>query len=186
MYYRDDGVKLLIVPRSLHPAGYFGVGELLYELLDREIANSVVGVDVAVVVGRQQVLVQRTILVTKRCGCGVASSRSTIILLDVENTGPEGHTRAHRLLMAGDEARAWVVAKRKLEIPQALQIDVFFIRCLVVEHVSNGQAVPLFRLRGDQRFHSGCQPVAAHPVSYTHLRAHETPEHLVCRLLLEK
>src|SRR5678815_5069376 len=26
----------------------------------------------------------------------------------------------------------------------------------------------------------------AAPVSYTHLRAHETPEHLVCRLLLEK
>src|SRR5678815_198048 len=29
------------------------------------------------------------------------------------------------------------------------------------------------------------EPVHA-PVSYTHLRAHETPEHLVCRLLLEK
>eukprot|EP00658_Telonema_sp_P-2_P028189 TRINITY_DN21647_c0_g1_i1.p1 TRINITY_DN21647_c0_g1~~TRINITY_DN21647_c0_g1_i1.p1 ORF type:complete len:110 (+),score=30.59 TRINITY_DN21647_c0_g1_i1:23-331(+) len=28
-----------------------------------------------------------------------------------------------------------------------------------------------------------CRPKA---VSYTHLRAHETPEHLVCRLLLEK
>src|SRR5678816_2741368 len=27
---------------------------------------------------------------------------------------------------------------------------------------------------------------AAPAVSYTHLRAHETPEHLVCRLLLEK
>eukprot|EP00658_Telonema_sp_P-2_P071864 TRINITY_DN61081_c0_g1_i3.p1 TRINITY_DN61081_c0_g1~~TRINITY_DN61081_c0_g1_i3.p1 ORF type:complete len:240 (+),score=41.13 TRINITY_DN61081_c0_g1_i3:72-791(+) len=27
---------------------------------------------------------------------------------------------------------------------------------------------------------------AGGPVSYTHLRAHETPEHLVCRLLLEK
>eukprot|EP00658_Telonema_sp_P-2_P069959 TRINITY_DN5953_c0_g1_i2.p1 TRINITY_DN5953_c0_g1~~TRINITY_DN5953_c0_g1_i2.p1 ORF type:complete len:136 (-),score=21.55 TRINITY_DN5953_c0_g1_i2:58-465(-) len=27
---------------------------------------------------------------------------------------------------------------------------------------------------------------ATFPVSYTHLRAHETPEHLVCRLLLEK
>ena len=24
------------------------------------------------------------------------------------------------------------------------------------------------------------------PVSYTHLRAHETPEHIVCRPLLEK
>eukprot|EP00658_Telonema_sp_P-2_P026974 TRINITY_DN20941_c0_g1_i2.p2 TRINITY_DN20941_c0_g1~~TRINITY_DN20941_c0_g1_i2.p2 ORF type:complete len:135 (+),score=12.34 TRINITY_DN20941_c0_g1_i2:595-999(+) len=28
--------------------------------------------------------------------------------------------------------------------------------------------------------------ICARPVSYTHLRAHETPEHLVCRLLLEK
>ena len=27
---------------------------------------------------------------------------------------------------------------------------------------------------------------ALNPVSYTHLRAHETPEHIVCRLLLEK
>src|SRR5678816_501116 len=29
-------------------------------------------------------------------------------------------------------------------------------------------------------------PTVIQPVSYTHLRAHETPEHLVCRLLLEK
>src|SRR5674536_390815 len=31
-------------------------------------------------------------------------------------------------------------------------------------------------------------PTSCHvmAVSYTHLRAHETPEHLVCRLLLEK
>eukprot|EP00658_Telonema_sp_P-2_P074306 TRINITY_DN63499_c0_g1_i1.p2 TRINITY_DN63499_c0_g1~~TRINITY_DN63499_c0_g1_i1.p2 ORF type:complete len:109 (-),score=20.66 TRINITY_DN63499_c0_g1_i1:135-461(-) len=29
-------------------------------------------------------------------------------------------------------------------------------------------------------------PLGAVAVSYTHLRAHETPEHLVCRLLLEK
>src|SRR5678815_723976 len=29
-------------------------------------------------------------------------------------------------------------------------------------------------------------PYAYGSVSYTHLRAHETPEHLVCRLLLEK
>src|SRR5678815_4424020 len=29
-------------------------------------------------------------------------------------------------------------------------------------------------------------PVNDTSVSYTHLRAHETPEHLVCRLLLEK
>ena len=28
--------------------------------------------------------------------------------------------------------------------------------------------------------------VSSEPVSYTHLRAHETSLHLVCRLLLEK
>ena len=32
----------------------------------------------------------------------------------------------------------------------------------------------------------GLPPNPAESVSYTHLRAHETPEHLVCRLLLEK
>src|SRR5678816_3427523 len=31
----------------------------------------------------------------------------------------------------------------------------------------------------------GCSDLLV-AVSYTHLRAHETPEHLVCRLLLEK
>src|SRR5678815_5124346 len=30
------------------------------------------------------------------------------------------------------------------------------------------------------------RPSYLRSVSYTHLRAHETPEHLVCRLLLEK
>src|SRR5450759_5048153 len=32
----------------------------------------------------------------------------------------------------------------------------------------------------------GCQVVGYKPVSYTHLRAHETRHDLVCRLLLEK
>eukprot|EP00658_Telonema_sp_P-2_P037396 TRINITY_DN26903_c0_g1_i1.p1 TRINITY_DN26903_c0_g1~~TRINITY_DN26903_c0_g1_i1.p1 ORF type:complete len:184 (-),score=29.21 TRINITY_DN26903_c0_g1_i1:16-567(-) len=37
------------------------------------------------------------------------------------------------------------------------------------------------------RFGIHCGPCfGAVTVSYTHLRAHETPEHLVCRLLLEK
>src|SRR5678815_1827350 len=34
------------------------------------------------------------------------------------------------------------------------------------------------------RHHATPAPLIT-PVSYTHLRAHETPEHLVCRLLLE-
>src|SRR5678816_430110 len=43
--------------------------------------------------------------------------------------------------------------------------------------------LPLYRidLVGRNRFGSMRTPLT--PVSYTHLRAHETPEHLVCRLL---
>eukprot|EP00658_Telonema_sp_P-2_P065818 TRINITY_DN54986_c0_g1_i2.p1 TRINITY_DN54986_c0_g1~~TRINITY_DN54986_c0_g1_i2.p1 ORF type:complete len:152 (+),score=45.93 TRINITY_DN54986_c0_g1_i2:91-546(+) len=38
-----------------------------------------------------------------------------------------------------------------------------------------------------ERMEQDCTDAHAQwPVSYTHLRAHETPEHLVCRLLLEK
>ena len=37
-----------------------------------------------------------------------------------------------------------------------------------------------------ERFSDFFDIAALRPVSYTHLRAHETPEHLVCRLLLEK
>src|SRR5678816_1150747 len=36
------------------------------------------------------------------------------------------------------------------------------------------------------RAHRTLIKIYQNPVSYTHLRAHETPEHLVCRLLLEK
>eukprot|EP00658_Telonema_sp_P-2_P019217 TRINITY_DN17558_c0_g1_i2.p1 TRINITY_DN17558_c0_g1~~TRINITY_DN17558_c0_g1_i2.p1 ORF type:complete len:110 (-),score=6.14 TRINITY_DN17558_c0_g1_i2:6-335(-) len=43
---------------------------------------------------------------------------------------------------------------------------------------SNGNRVP-----GQCEREGGTTGIS---VSYTHLRAHETPEHLVCRLLLEK
>src|SRR5674536_377648 len=43
---------------------------------------------------------------------------------------------------------------------------------------------PIARFTGTPLVLSPARPPV--PVSYTHLRAHETPEHLVCRLLLEK
>src|SRR5674476_831931 len=46
------------------------------------------------------------------------------------------------------------------------------------------QRSPLRSLRA--RRPSRAQPLRAPPVSYTHLRAHETGRNLVCRLLLEK
>ena len=47
---------------------------------------------------------------------------------------------------------------------------------------SSGITVTVSNQTGD----TTAPTVSLSAVSYTHLRAHETPEHLVCRLLLEK
>src|SRR5674536_403734 len=53
-----------------------------------------------------------------------------------------------------------------------------------IEHM--GIIVFAFGMGGPIANFAGLLHMAMHsPVSYTHLRAHETPEHLVCRLLLE-
>src|SRR5678815_66425 len=48
------------------------------------------------------------------------------------------------------------------------------------------EIVPKLEPRGDKSESGELIPGSGIAVSYTHLRAHETPEHLVCRLLLEK
>ena len=55
---------------------------------------------------------------------------------------------------------------------------------LTVTPVQAGSSVITVTARNPAGFVQ--QPTKHTPVSYTHLRAHETPEHLVCRLLLEK
>ena len=52
-------------------------------------------------------------------------------------------------------------------------------RCGKQKHGEHDEVDPVHLL---ERFHVTCDP----PVSYTHLRAHETVLDLVCRLLLEK
>ena len=61
------------------------------------------------------------------------------------------------------------------------QINITFLsvaapREIGIEIFEGGQDNPLWR----------ASVTTDSTVSYTHLRAHETPEHLVCRLLLEK
>src|SRR5678816_350167 len=46
-----------------------------------------------------------------------------------------------------------------------------------------GSGIPEERVK---KYEEGIKKGGIMTVSYTHLRAHETPEHLVCRLLLEK
>src|SRR5674536_369402 len=64
-----------------------------------------------------------------------------------------------------------------------------FEREIIRDRTMAGLAVARERGRsGGRRSKLGVDQrrTARTPVSYTHLRAHETPEHLVCRLLLEK
>ena len=76
---------------------------------------------------------------------------------------------------------------------------------LLSENMINGRPICLFKLAepvcvahwrfhivelpwpGEKRYpHEGWEHIEIVPVSYTHLRAHETRHDLVCRLLLEK
>eukprot|EP00658_Telonema_sp_P-2_P007772 TRINITY_DN1288_c0_g1_i2.p3 TRINITY_DN1288_c0_g1~~TRINITY_DN1288_c0_g1_i2.p3 ORF type:complete len:122 (-),score=24.46 TRINITY_DN1288_c0_g1_i2:39-404(-) len=62
-------------------------------------------------------------------------------------------------------------------------------QCLHSQRSYRGSAVFQSSRNRSHRAAIGCAgtPVlCVDTVSYTHLRAHETPEHLVCRLLLEK
>src|SRR5678815_5854555 len=80
---------------------------------------------------------------------------------------------------SGEEARS------TSQNPAILSYHAPFFSPLPNSHFSPSD-IPLLT---QSTFSSVSQPVGSqhtHPVSYTHLRAHETPEHLVCRLLLEK
>ena len=55
-----------------------------------------------------------------------------------------------------------------------------------LEKISTGRKSAFVYIHGFKDSFESTAFDAAQPVSYTHLRAHETPEHLVCRLLLEK
>src|SRR5678815_128350 len=100
---------------------------------------------------------------------------ATVVMNDWlgESGGREGGSQNSRATSDGDKRRA----RRKVSTPRSL--GAFTGRPIHgrVEAASDTRAGlrPAFALRSEP---------ALGAVSYTHLRAHETPEHLVCRLLL--
>ena len=75
-------------------------------------------------------------------------------------------------------------AARALAYYHALYRDAeFFLNYIAVAETVRGQAWGSFLLR---HFEEAGRLLGCRPVSYTHLRAHETVLDLVCRLLLEK
>ena len=66
-------------------------------------------------------------------------------------------------------------------------IDVLLEAVLKNANVNEGRPEKSVGREGIDYYNKlGYVPYDVGTVSYTHLRAHETPEHLVCRLLLEK
>ena len=135
-------------------------------------------------------------------GVDVQKDRLELTVVDW-GAGEEAWTMDH-LIIPGDTARPDVWEQLADELahwgPEAIAVDSGYNTSLVYTFCEKrrwafavkgraGANVPIVenerarrqRLRGQRK-----RGLTVHPVSYTHLRAHETPEHLVCRLLLEK
>src|SRR5678815_381869 len=90
------------------------------------------------------------------------------------------------LVWAGNFA-AGKIATGRIDPFLIASIRIFLAAAFFTAFLPAAQKRELFKLS----LWKACLPlaltgIATNPVSYTHLRAHETPEHLVCRLLLEK
>eukprot|EP00658_Telonema_sp_P-2_P041457 TRINITY_DN29656_c0_g1_i2.p1 TRINITY_DN29656_c0_g1~~TRINITY_DN29656_c0_g1_i2.p1 ORF type:complete len:150 (+),score=53.26 TRINITY_DN29656_c0_g1_i2:115-564(+) len=81
------------------------------------------------------------------------------------------------LAVEGSEETAELVGA--LHLNSALMLQKMGLHEEALVHCSSAMSFP--KHQNKAFFRQGQAPV-----SYTHLRAHETPEHLVCRLLLEK
>src|SRR5450756_2972254 len=95
-----------------------------------------------------------------------------------------------RLQLAAESGRAWGVLFRSASAAQERSTASLRLR---LEATANGLAVHILKRRGGYvskpvmvNLHQTNGVRRARPVSYTHLRAHETRHDLVCRLLLEK
>ena len=70
----------------------------------------------------------------------------------------------------------------RVPTPDASLVDL----CLNLERETSKEELNSAMKEAAETYLKGYLMYTEEPVSYTHLRAHETPEHLVCRLLLEK
>src|SRR5678816_3040231 len=78
--------------------------------------------------------------------------------------------------------RTAVLASNTSSLPEVLEDAALLVNPENVFEIARGMKTILM----DEAVRQRLIEKGIRPVSYTHLRAHETPEHLVCRLLLEK
>src|SRR5674536_218549 len=106
------------------------------------------------------------------------SARSDVLVV---GGGPVGACAAQAL--AADGASVTLIEKEAEVCPP---ISGAYANCgLLVPSDVTPLAAPGALGQGLRWMLDSSSPFYIAPVSYTHLRAHETPEHLVCRLLLE-
>ena len=94
------------------------------------------------------------------------------------------------LLNYRDGEKRYIIAPGQVNVGDVLysgeKADIKPGNAVPLKHIPPGSLIHNVELkvgRGGQLIRSA--GAYGQPVSYTHLRAHETPEHLVCRLLLE-
>src|SRR5678815_3224626 len=97
---------------------------------------------------------------------------------DVDVAGDAGQARTRGARLSGVSCHVHVVALLRKDLLEESP-DIGFI---IDDQNMCGAHARSFRGSARLSRATSCRD----PVSYTHLRAHETPEHLVCRLLLEK
>eukprot|EP00658_Telonema_sp_P-2_P030995 TRINITY_DN23297_c0_g1_i1.p1 TRINITY_DN23297_c0_g1~~TRINITY_DN23297_c0_g1_i1.p1 ORF type:complete len:153 (+),score=35.35 TRINITY_DN23297_c0_g1_i1:128-586(+) len=129
-------------------------------------------------------LMALVVVAVKMCNAGDDSS--------ISSSGSKSSSSTTIITTTTTNTTSWSDAVKKLRLPSlplvivlllsevcvASAISMLFYTNSVATDIvlSLATLFPLFVYMG----------VYIYPVSYTHLRAHETPEHLVCRLLLEK
>src|SRR5678816_3537205 len=103
------------------------------------------------------------------------------VIITVVITGPIAPPIILSILVEAEEIPVYCVGVS----PMMVTMTVFGIIALAIPKIKRPVLIPGGAEWKNKRIKNE-MALTAIPVSYTHLRAHETPEHLVCRLLLEK
>eukprot|EP00658_Telonema_sp_P-2_P071834 TRINITY_DN61040_c0_g2_i1.p3 TRINITY_DN61040_c0_g2~~TRINITY_DN61040_c0_g2_i1.p3 ORF type:complete len:138 (-),score=23.01 TRINITY_DN61040_c0_g2_i1:16-429(-) len=110
----------------------------------------------------------------------------TMALAAVGNARSVSH-RGHRITLSSGTLEARQIGQTTSRAPDGnASTPSHPVHCTHATEASSRVSSALLMPEGQPCTDGSFPVLCVDTVSYTHLRAHETPEHLVCRLLLEK
>ena len=178
--FREE--ELPEVMRFLHSHGVKGYVTLNVLIFTEELPDAVAELQALHKAGVDAVIIQDVGLaeIARRMFPDLRIHASTQMTI----TSPEGVRFAEKLGVK-QVVLARELSLRELEkFPPSLPLETFVHGALCVAY--SGQCLTSEALGRRSANRGECAQACRMPVSYTHLRAHETKANLVCRLLLEK